>query len=172
MNDDLFTSNMTEEQYRTHILAMLAKDFDQKIEVKGIDASGSTRYVDAIITARPHTRFRHQNMAFGIEFKSPSIDNNMKLATHLMNQAMIYSFTKWEGHGNIPILMCSLNIHAPNPCIEYVNYVFRRLMGKFNIGLIEANHAGAIITMSDTVLYSSDKGVTEHGKQWKGDNQV
>lgn len=162
----------TEEKFRRDIIARIEQDFYCHLEHPGKDISGSRRYLDAFIVAKPHMNFRKPNMVFGIEFKAPDDHPSWQRMTRLMNQAIIYSNTNWKNYGTIPIFMCELKLHSPNHCIEEVNKVFVRLMGSFNIGSIQVRHDKIVFSMSDTVVYDTLDGVSHKGTQWKGEPKL
>jgi hypothetical protein len=163
---------ITEDHFRAQILSQITHDFDVRMEWPGIDASGKRRYLDALIIAKPHVGFRKPRMAFGIEFKAPDDDPNMKRGTMLMNQALVYSYTNWDKIGTIPILMCELNLRSRHKCTDAINYVFRRLMGTFNVGTIETTLLSLEFRFSDTVIYDTLSGVTFNGKNWKAEPKL
>jgi hypothetical protein len=148
-----------ENGFKSWILNKLKEDFYIKQEVWGTHIEGGKLRIDALIKPKDTSEWANKDIVFGLEFKSPSRLIKLGDQCHYVKQAIDYSYTKFDKHGYVPILIC--------PRIEFdesysrkddANLV-RHLLCKFNVGELDyqerGHHHGLGIKMASKYIWSS-----------------
>ena len=156
---------MSEKELKKKVFERLRPYFHIFEEINGTHFSGKKFRIDAVIKPIDNTDWKNPNISFGIEFKKPSIEYDIRGVTGLIRQAYDYQYTVFEKFGKIPILICPLKLH---PCLGEGSITFaRHLIGKFGIGEISnPKHRGLSIVFQEShYIWDERDGVTL-GKRW------
>lgn len=156
---------MEEKEFKHRVLERLRPHFQIFEEIQGTHFAGKKLRIDAIIKPINITEWKNPNISFGIEFKRPSIEYDIRGVTGLIRQAYDYQHTDFHGFGKLPILICPLKLH---PCLGEGSATFvRHLLGKFGIGEVsDSKHRGLSIVFQEShYMWDELYGVTL-GKKW------
>jgi hypothetical protein len=148
----------------SEVLAALDPYFSFKLEHPGTHFNGSRYRIDAIAVPRDRHNWSRPDIALGIEFKAPTdrheLRRERKDNARIISQCIDYSFTAWDGFGQIPIFFCpgfaetkSLRDRREDWLFskeDYhlgfqhgIGYLMEAMLGQNNIGeLIYTSHTG------------------------------
>lgn len=146
------------------VLAALDPYFTFKREHPGTHFNGSRYRIDAIAIPRDRSEWARSDIALGIEFKAPTDRpqdrRDRKGNARIISQCIDYSFTAWDGFGQIPIFFCpgfaetkSLRERREDWLFndqDYqlgfqhgIGYMMEAVLGQNNVGeLIHTSHTG------------------------------
>ncbi|GAB3326217.1 hypothetical protein GCM10027299_25330 [Larkinella ripae] len=157
--------NMPEKEMVAMVLNRLSNHFHISREVWGTHFTGKKKRIDAIVKPIDNSGWKNPDVAFGIEFKKPSIEHDIRDVTGLIRQAYEYQYTKFDGFGTVPVLICPLLLHPTIETGQGYSFV-RRLIGEFGLGEIKNDHRGlAIVFKADHTIWSEKQGISL-GRTW------
>lgn len=155
-----------EKDFSDRILGRLSFDFHIYEQVEGRHFSGKKKIIDAIIKPKEKSGWKRSDIAFGIEFKSPTdIFSPSDVSKHI-RQAYDYLFTDFDGFGHIPVLMCPFRIPSNYPHDGETMWT-KRVFSRFGVGEITnyPNKGLSIVFNGDFVVWS-EKMKIERGREW------
>jgi len=176
------------------VLAQLEPHFTLKLEHPGTHFNGRRYRIDAIAVPKDRANWSRLDIALGIEFKaftdreSGCLDR--KTSAKVLSQCIDYSFTSWDGFGQIPIFYCPgfqetkllrdrdsdwlLNDQDYRSGFTHgIGYMLAAVMGQNNIGeLVHSDHQGWAFLMNNSQRiwsqrlgrYPGGVGVGKHHK--------
>ena len=155
-----------ESDFSNKVLNILSDHFDIEEEVWGTHLAGRKLRIDAVIKPKDISEWKNKDIAFGLEFKSPSKLVSFGNQLNFMKQCVDYSYTKFEGFGFIPILSCprfSLDETYSN---EKALTTLRHFLNRFRIGELDKTYRGVSIIFAEHHYIWADGKVNE-GKKWE-----
>lgn len=153
-------NEMSEFEFKKHIISVLSNDFVISEEWNGIHLSGSNVRIDAVMRPKNTDLWMNKKIVFGIEFKSPSKLIGFGKQLEFIKQAIDYSNTKFDRLGHIPILICPMIFFDEAYSNDNSNTFMRKLLNKFNIGEIGYTHRGlSIIFAESEFIWTTKEGV-------------
>ena len=182
---------LTEAELAQRALTALAPYFHLHLEHWGTHPTVKRLRIDAIAVPRNPAEWSRPDMALGIEFKAPTDRpgerRDRKGNAKIISQCIDYSFTDWEGFGQVPIFFCpgfqeirSAEARAFSERNTWeqgfedgIDFLMAAVMGQNNIGeLVYNGHLGWPFLMHATHRIWSQKlgpykggvGVGKHAK--------
>lgn len=124
-------ANMTEEEFRYFVEQDIAQFFHIEREVWGTHLTGIKLRIDAIIRPKDTADWANKNIAFGVEFKSPSMLKTLGSQLAFSKQCIDYSHTNFQGYGFIPILMfpkLTTDSYITERCAQGYRHIFNQFL--------------------------------------------
>lgn len=162
-----------EQELANAVTAELAADFHTYPEVWGTHFSGMRLRLDLVVTPKEPDRWKRQNVALGVEFKSELCTRGSG-AFAAQAQAVDYANTNWDGFGYMYIFLFpgvgrSIS-HGDN------TYHQLRLLDGLGVGQLVWNAGALQFELANDIVWSSrinpysgkrygDNGV-EKGRHW------
>jgi len=151
--------------FKNKILSDLRKDFIIVEECRGTHLSGKQLRIDAIIKPKDISDWKNKEIAFGLEFKSPSNLKSFGGQLGFIKQCIDYSYTDFENFGFIPILSCPRIELDETYSGERSLTTIRHLLNQFLVGEMDYTHRGLSIIFAEHHFIWQDSVVNE-GKRW------
>lgn len=154
-----------EHEFKQQWLDKLKPYFTIKEEVSGTHLSGQKLRIDAVIIPKDLSDWKNKEIAFGIEFKSPTKIDRLGNQLNFMKQCVDYSYTKFDSLGFIPILSCPQfeidEVYSNDKSLT----TLRHFLNRFQVGELYETHRGLSIIYAEHHFIWFD-GKVHEGKRW------
>ena len=134
-------------------------------QVSGIHLSGKKMRIDAVISPKCTNDWKNKNIAFGLEFKSPTKIDRLHNQTDFIKQCIDYSYTNFENFGYIPILSCPFFEFDSTYSNDKSLTAIRHLLNSFNVGELDITYRGLSIVFAQS-HFIWNNGSVILGKSW------
>jgi hypothetical protein len=158
-------SETSEKNFTEAWLKELSEFFFIQEQVTGIHLSGKKMIIDAIISPKNKDEWKNKNIAFGVEFKSPTKNDRLHNQMDFMKQCVDYSYTNFTNYGFIPILSCPrFEIDSTYSDIKSL-IALRHFLNTFQVGELDNTYRGLSIIFAD-IHFIWEDGKVSLGKSW------
>lgn len=156
----------TEQEFKSSWLKKLDQHFYIEEEVTGIHLTGKKLRIDAIIKPKDTTDWKNKDIAFGVEFKSPTNIDRLNNQFSFMRQCVDYSYTEFKNYGFIPILSCPSFEIDETYSDEKSLKALRHFLNSFNVGELCDTYRGTSIRFAEHHYIWVNGKVQHAGKTW------
>lgn len=157
--------NSFENEFSENWLEKLSVFFLIEKQVSGIHLTGKRMRIDAIITPKDKNNWKNKDIAFGIEFKSPTKIDRLHNQTNFMRQCVDYSYTDFKNFGFIPILSCPRFELDKTYSDAKSLTALRHFLNSFQVGELDNTHRGLSIIFAEH-HFIWENGSVHEGRYW------
>lgn len=156
-----------EKNFSTNILNQLATDFYIVEQVYGTHFSGARLRIDAILKPKDISKWKNQNVCFGIEFKLAEKLKDTKDKTLWIKQCIDYANTNWDNYGYIYVFSCPSIFDKLEYSVQDKGWLWNRILSNLGVGRLDNhNYHGLTFFLQDSHRIWSEKGGVASGKKW------
>lgn len=155
-----------EKDFSEKVLQDLSPYFNIETQVRGTHFSSTKLIVDAVLTPKDKSKWKDENVCFGIEFKCESKLESIKDNILWINQCIDYADTNWNKYGYIHIFSCPGIFDKLKRSLKDLP-LWNRLISNMGVGTLE-NHPryGWTFYLQDSHRIWSQKDGVISGKHW------
>lgn len=158
-------SESSEEEFCEIWFEKLSEFFYIDRQVTGEHLSKKKLRIDAVISPKNKDEWRNKEIAFGVEFKSPTKNDRLHNQIDFMKQCVDYSYTSFGKYGFIPILSCPrFELDSTYSDVKSLT-ALRHFLNAFQVGELDETHRGLSIIFADD-HFIWEAGKVSLGKRW------